>query len=452
MKFEQRLELPVSQGTAFDWHMCNGAFERLVPPWETIRSIHAEPLSNDSRRIFEIQKGPLWVRWVARHQDVVAQEGFVDVQERGPFQSWVHAHRFVAKDANASSMVDAIDYALPLGFLGQALGQKSIEADLRRMFAYRHAITLGDLSAHAQYANKPTLRIAISGASGLIGRQLVAFLRGGGHQVITMVRSNPKADEVAWSVDKGVHDLAQLEGIDAVIHLAGANIAQRWNTHTKRIIEESRVLGTRAWVASLSKLERKPRVFISASAVGYYGDTGADVVDERAPCGEGFLADVCQAWEEEARRAEDYGCRCVQLRLGVVLDPRGGALQKLLPIARMGALGPVGTGKQQISWVGLDDVLGACLAALHEDTWQGPYNVVGPKPATQRNLARTLGRVLSRPTCVPTPALAIRALYGAMGEATILGSTGAKPSKLEQAGFAFRAPTLEAALRHCLGR
>lgn len=451
--FERRLRVPCSRDELYAWHAREGAFERLGAPWERIRHVHADPLANDAKRIFEVRKGGLWMRWVAHHQQVLPGRQFTDVQEQGPFKRWVHTHRCEELDAETSRLIDRIEYELPLGGLGSALAGGKIARDVDTMFVYRHRTTLGDLEAHARYRERGPQRVAISGASGLIGQQLVAFLRTGGHEVYRFVRGRDElaVDEIRWSVDGGVQDLERMEGLDAVIHLAGATVAQRWSDAARREILDSRVQGTRAIVEAIAKLQDKPRALLCASAVGYYGDTGAEIVDEQAPLGEGFLAEVCRDWEAEARRAEDH-CRTARLRIGVVLDPRGGALGKLLPIFRKGLGGRVGSGEQLVSWVGLDDVLGAFHHALFDDELDGALNLTGPDPVTQAELAKTLGHVLSRPAIAPAPAAAIKLLYGEMGQATVLGSVGARPARLLERGYAFRAPSLEEALRHCLGR
>ena len=452
--FERSLQVPVPRRELYDWHLRPGAFERLLAPWSRARSIRADPVANGAKRIFEIRKGGLWMRWVASHHDVVAGREFTDVQERGPFKQWRHIHGFEAVDERHSRLVDRITYELPWGWLGRAVAGRGIRADLERMFAFRHRVTAGDLSQHALFLERPRLRIAVSGASGLIGRQLVAYLTTGGHRVMRLVRRDdaPAADEIRWSAATGVRDLDRLEAVDAVVHLAGAPVAQRWDEAARRRIEESRVLGTRTLVDALGQLDSPPGVFLGASAVGYYGDTGGASVDEKASRGDGFLADVCGAWEAETLRARGHGCRTVLLRIGVVMDPRGGALAKLLPVFRAGLGGRVGSGRQLVSWVGLDDVLGAVGRALHDEGIEGAVNVTGPTPVPQAELARTLGRVLTRPALAPVPACAIRLLYGEMGAGTVLASTGARPGVLLERGYGFRARTLEEALRHCLGR
>jgi len=451
--FERKVVIPVPREQLSQWHMRDGAFERLCPPWQEMRPISADPMANGAKRIVEVKKGGIWMRWVAHHCDVKPGESFTDVQMAGPFKSWKHVHRFEALDADSSRLVDHIEYTMPLGALGKAVAGASIHSDLDRMFVYRHRVTLGDLTHHARYFSAGPKRIVVSGASGLIGRQLVGFLRTAGHHVLRLVRRSdePADDEIRWSLDSGVRDVERLEGVDVVVHLAGASVARRWTDATRREILDSRVRGTRVLVDALQGLRSKPSLFIGASAVGYYGDTGAEVVDESAPLGEGFLAEVCQQWEAETERAQALGCRTAQLRIGVVVDPRGGALAKMLPLFRMGLGGRLGSGQQLMSWVGLDDVLGAVALVMSDPSVSGAINVTGPQPVSQSEFADTLGRVLSRPSFAPAPAAAVSLLYGEMGVATALASTGAQPSRLLAHDYEFRAPTLELALQHALG-
>ncbi|MFT5430894.1 MAG: hypothetical protein ACI9OJ_001573 [Myxococcota bacterium] len=452
--FERRLLLPVPATELHDWHVRPGAFERLSAPWDTVRHIYADPVRNGAKRIFEVKKGGFWMRWVADHQDVVHGEQFTDIMEAGPFKSWRHTHRFEALDSDRSRLVDHIEYALPLGGLGRAVAGGAIERDIDRMFTYRHRTTLGDLSHHGRWLGAAPLRIAITGASGLIGPQLVAFLRTGGHEVFRLVRgtAEPADDEIRWSVSEGVQDMDRLNGVDAVIHLAGAPVAQRWTQKSQKRILDSRVEGTRAIVAAIAALPDRPSVLLSASAIGFYGDTGSEVVDESAEAGDGFLAEVCQAWEAEALKSEALGVRTVRARLGLVLDPRGGALQKMLPIFKSGVGGRVGSGQQLMSWVGLDDVLSMMSSLLQDNTLSGAFNITGPAPVSQAEFATTLGQVLSRPSFAPAPAAAIKMLYGEMGEQTVLGSTGVAPARFQDLDYDFRAASLEEALRHCLGK
>ena len=258
--------------------------------------------------------------------------------------------------------------------------------------------------------------------------------------------------EIFWDPSRGEIDAASLEGVDAVVHLAGANIAGRWTAERRRRILESRSAGTELLSKTLGSLSRPPRVLVSSSAIGFYGDTGDRVVDESAPAGDGFLAEVCRAWEAATRPVEDAGVRVVHLRTGIVLTPRGGALARLLPPFRAGLGGPVGSGAQQMSWIAADDAIGAIHHCLFCDELRGPVNATAPEPVANAEFGRTLGRVLRRPARLPLPAAALRLALGEMGEQLLLASQGVAPRRLLDSGFAFQLPSLEAALRFELGR
>lgn len=297
------------------------------------------------------------------------------------------------------------------------------------------------------------MNILVTGSTGLVGSALVPFLTTGGHRVLRLVRGTPRNDdEIAWNPEKGEIDLAKLEGLDAVVHLAGENIATgRWTAAKKARIHDSRVNGTRLLSEALSKLSRKPRVLVCASAIGFYGDRGDDVMIENSEPGSSFLCNVCRDWEAATEPARQAGIRVVNLRIGVVLTPRGGALEKMLLPFKLCAGGVVGGGKQFWSWIALDDLVGAIHHAITHDELSGPVNAVSPEPVTNHDFTKTLGRVLGRPTVVPMPAFAVRLLLGEMGEELLLASTRVVPSRLQATGYQFRCPTLDGALHHLLG-
>ncbi|PIE18914.1 MAG: TIGR01777 family protein [Proteobacteria bacterium] len=289
----------------------------------------------------------------------------------------------------------------------------------------------------------------------MVGSTLSRVLTAGGHSVRRLVRRAADAahGEIRWRPASGEVDAGGLEGADVVVHLAGAPIAdQRWNDARKARINNSRVRGTRTLATALAKLKDKPRVLISASAVGYYGDRGDALLDATSPPGDGFLAAVCQAWEEETRPAAEAGIRVVNLRIGVVLDPRGGALAKMLPAFKLGAGGPVGGGGQWMSWITLDDLVGAIHFLMFTEQAQGPINAVAPNPVTNKAFSRALGEALKRPAFLPIPALAIKAMFGEMGEATVLASQRVQAKELMDLGFQFGDPEIGPALRRMLDR
>lgn len=295
-------------------------------------------------------------------------------------------------------------------------------------------------------------KILITGASGLIGTPLTRALEASGHTVLKAVRRAPKNDrEVFWVPERGEIDKSKLTHLDGVVHLAGANIAgQRWSDSYKQEIRESRVKGTRLIAATIATLDPKPRVFACSSAIGYYGDRGAAVLDETSAPGEGFLPDVCVDWENSTKAAVDAGIRTVLMRTGVVLSPEGGALKSMLLPFKLGAGGILGNGKQYFSWIELDDIVSAMQFILSNDSLNGPVNLVAPHPVTNREYTKTLGKVLGRPTILPMPAFAARLALGEMADELLLASTRVLPKELERAGFSFEYPELEPALRHAL--
>jgi uncharacterized protein (TIGR01777 family) len=300
------------------------------------------------------------------------------------------------------------------------------------------------------------MRVTVTGATGRVGGALVSALRGRGDDVTVLSRSPGKArqalagvDAVAWDPSAGPAPDEALAGRDAVVHLAGEDVAQRWTEDAKRRIRDSRETGTRNLVAGLRASEPRPRVLVSASAVGWYGARGDEELDEQVPAGDDFLARVVTAWEREADRAADLGMRVVEVRTGVVLDKDGGALSKMLPFFRLGIGGPVAGGRQYLPWIHLDDIVGIYLAALDGDGWSGPVNGTAPEPVTNRDFAHALGRAIHRPAFAPVPALAVRALYGDMAEMVTQGQR-AVPRRPLELGYRFRHPELDDALRSAL--
>lgn len=297
------------------------------------------------------------------------------------------------------------------------------------------------------------MKILITGSSGLIGSALVPLLKGEGHQVVRLVRRPPAPGEEAavWDPDAGKLEVSSLEQTDAVVHLAGENIgAARWTEERKKRMSESRVRGTRLLSETLARLAVPPRVLVSASAVGFYGPRGDDVLTEESPPGTGFLADVCVKWEAATDPARQKGIRVVNLRTGMVLSGNGGALTAMLPPFKMGAGGKIGDGRQFISWIAIDDLTRAISHALTHESLSGPANAVSPNPARNVDFTRTLGKVLRRPTFLSMPAPVVRLVFGEMADALLLASQRAQPRRLLDSGFSFQFPDLEAALRHVL--
>lgn len=297
------------------------------------------------------------------------------------------------------------------------------------------------------------MRILITGSSGLIGSALIPYLLANDNTITRLVRSKigrVEEEAIYWNPDKGEIDADRLEGYDALLHLAGETILGRWTKGKKERIEKSRVVGGKLISESLSNLRRRPKVLIAASAIGYYGERGAEVLTEESSPGKGFMAEVCVKWENSFSVAKEAQIRVVNLRIGIVLSTNGGALSKMLTPFKMGVGGRVGNGDQFWSWISIDDVLGVVNHCLLTETLSGPINLVAPNPVTNREFTEVLGGVLSRPTVLPLPSFLARGLFGEMADEAMLSSVRAYPSKLLNSGYKFRYPELTGALRHLL--
>ncbi|HMS02476.1 MAG TPA: NAD-dependent epimerase/dehydratase family protein, partial [Gemmatimonadaceae bacterium] len=299
--FSRSLRVPVPVRDLFAWHERPGAFERLAPPWQDVRVLSREGGIRDGATVtLEVRTLGVPSRWTVRHRDYVPDTQFVDEMHDGPFARWVHTHGFAPDGAHAAVLTDAVQYALPLDGLGDLVAGGFVRRTLERTFRYRHAVTAHDLARHAAFADRPRLRVAVTGATGFIGQQLCAFLTTGGHEVLRIGRGAVRRGvvDVSWDPARGVLDAASLEGVDAVIHLAGAPIAERWTPEHKRAIVESRVQGTDLVARTIAGLSRRPAVLLSGSAIGIYGaHRGDEVLDESSADGDDFLAETSRAWE-----------------------------------------------------------------------------------------------------------------------------------------------------------
>lgn len=302
------------------------------------------------------------------------------------------------------------------------------------------------------------MKILVTGSTGLIGSTLVPLLTGQGHAVTKLLRpssnTSTSADAIIqWDPQAGKIDANRLEGFDAVVHLAGENLASgRWTERKKVELRDSRINGTLLLSGALAKLKSPPRVLVCASAVGYYGNSGDQALTEDASKGSGFLADLCQDWEAATRKATAAGIRVVNLRIGVVLSPTGGALAKMLLPFQLGVGGELGSGNQYLSWITIDDVVGAILHVIEDNTLSGPVNATAPKAVTNREFTCSLGKVLSRPTFVPVPEFGLRMLFGEMADQCLLSGQNVLPAKLERSGYKFQQTEIEPALRYVLAK
>jgi uncharacterized protein (TIGR01777 family) len=452
--YRTRLNIPAAE--VFRWHARPGALERLTPPWEPVTVLERTGgITNGSRVTLGVRLGPFRQRWISEHRAYQEDTQFCDVQIAGPFAHWEHMHGFTPAGPSASYLEDRITYALPLGMVARLLAGPFVRQKLNRLFAYRHRITMHDLAAHAACREGTPMHVLVTGSTGLVGSALASFLTTGGHRVTRLVRSKPRPGtaEVQWQPAEGRLATDAFKDVDAVVHLAGENLATgRWTAEKKARIRDSRVQGTRLLCETLAQLPNPPRVLVSASAIGYYGDRGAELLREASGPGPGFLAEICHAWETATAPAVQRGIRVVQLRFGIILSPAGGALAKMLLPFKMGAGGRIGAGQQYMSWIALDEVLGVIHHALVTASLHGPVNAVAPHPVSNREFTTTLGQLLRRPTLVPLPSFAAQFAFGEMADALLLASTRVEPARLLETGYVFHYPDLEDALRHLLGK
>jgi uncharacterized protein (TIGR01777 family) len=426
----------------FAWHARPGAITRLSPPWQPVRVLAEASSLRDGQAVLGLPGG---LRWVATHQPdrYDPPHVFADVLESFPLSamfSWRHTHSFAAVDGQHTLVTDEVETSIP-------------ERAVRSMFNYRHRQLADDLAAQARARaiDPESLTVAVTGSSGVIGTALTALLTTSGHRVIRLVRHQPTHPaERYWQPDHPAPDL--LTGVDAVIHLAGASIGGRFTPDHKREVRDSRIGPTRrlAELAAATGL----RAFVSASAIGLYGpDRGEEILTETSGRGEGFLADVVTDWEGATAPAAGAGLRTVLVRTGIVQTPRGGMLRLLGPLFAAGLGGRLGTGKQWLAWIGLDDLLDIYLRALLDSGLSGPVNAVAPEPVRNIDYTRTLASVLHRPALLPVPAFGPRLLLGEEGAREIAqASQYVRPDQLLRHGHYFRQPHLEQALRHLFGR
>jgi uncharacterized protein len=464
----------ISSNDVFSWHIREGAFERLNPPWQKFKVIERKGNIENGGTVKIRMKiaGPIHTTWLVKHSDYIEGKQFRDGQIKGLFSSWTHTHLFNSFENSSSILDDRIEYSLPGGTLSERIASPLINKKLNQMFDYRHRLTREDLLIHS-IANKirdndRPMTIGITGSSGFLGSSLIPFLTTGGHSVVLLIR-HPVSDgnnninlknvkSIQWnpSSSASLNNEINNANIDAVVNLAGENIFGRWTKEKKKRIFDSRVNTTKSLCKLLSSVDKPPKVLVSASATGYYGDRGDEILTEESHYSSSstdFLSDVCKNWEGSTQISKEFGIRVVNLRLGIVLSSSGGMLSKILPIFKLGFGGRIGNGNQYMSWIGLDDLLGLILYAIADKSIAGPLNAVSPYPITNADFTSTLGKILSRPTIFSIPESIIKLPLGEeLANAALLSSTRVIPQRLIKIGYKFRFPYLESALRHTLGK
>ncbi len=447
--------LPFPRSDVFAWHMRPGALERLVPPFFPCRVAGREGGMQDGGTVrISVGKPPAAISWTVQHTEFEEGRLFVDEQVSGPFRSFVHRHEFKDDGPNATILRDDVSWRAAGGRVAGQLTREGVSRQFRRLFRFRAERLRHDLWRHASYGGR-RLTVAITGASGLVGSALDLFLRTGGHTVLPLVRRKPNRElgEVYWDPVEGRIESDRLEGIDALVHLAGESIASgRWTPRRKKAIRESRVHATQLVAKTVNELDAPPEVVVCASAIGYYGNRGSEILDERSLPGKGFLADLCRDWEREATAAGYCGARVVTLRVGMALSGAGGALGAMLIPFGLGVGGRLGSGRQYVSWIDHDDLVALIHHAIVTPSLRGPVNATAPYPVPNAEFASALGRALKRPSLLPMPSIAVKALLGEMGEALLLDGARVKPAQALKSKFEFAKPGLEESLAFQLGR
>lgn len=461
---DTRLSQPRDE--VFAWHRRPGALPRLSPPFgggpDRVKQGPTHGIEPDSRVEMGVSIpgtfGTVHLPWTARHGEWDPPRLFTDRMERGPLGQWEHRHFFDETPEGGTLVRDRVALS-PLPERLEALN-KAVDPLMRRqldrIFAYRERQLRGDLDFHDQHGG-PRLRIAVAGASGLIGTQVCALLTTGGHRVLRLVRGGTTGEGViGWDPDKGVLDPRDLAGVDVVIHLGGASIATRFTPANKKKILGSRLDTTNLLVRAIGQVppDQRPRAFVVSSAIGYYGTgRGDEILTEDQPPGPGFLAHVCREWEQAAHGAQVYGVRVVNVRTGLVLSPAGGLLRPQLPLLSAGLFGPLGGGRQWQSWIGIDDMAGAVAHLALSEEATGPYLVAAPNPVRQKEFARIVAGVLHRPAVVPAPLAAPKAVLGTEAtEELVAASQRVDVTKLLESGYRFRHENLRECAAHILGR
>ena len=447
--------------STFDWFEHEGSFRRLMPPWEVAEEVRADDsLEVGSQRVFRFPApgAPfLKMTWVAEHTAYDPPNHFADKMVKGPFWSWNHNHD-LTESGGKTTVKDEVTYQVPFGPLGNLadsiLGGWLVKSRISRMFKARELRLQRDMKEHAKFSQLKRKKILVAGSSGLIGTQLVAFLDTGGHDVWRLVRRTAKEGlkELTWDPEQGLITPSEIEGFDIVIHLGGENIGdKRWSKKRKEAIVGSRRDSTILLSDTISSLSKKPEAFLVASAIGFYGNRGDEVLTEDSAQGEGFLTDTVIEWESYAESAREAGIRVINTRNGIVLSAAGGALERMLLPWKLGGGGPLAGGKQWMSWISLDDEIYAIHHLIMNGECEGVYNLTAPEPVRQKVFSKTLGRVLRRPAFAPIPGFSMKILFGELAGPLLIEGQRVLPSRLQQSNYEFLHKDLESALRDSLG-
>lgn len=445
-----------SQQEVYNWHLKKRVFERCIPPSEMIDVICSEGKPNriGSKISFRFKLFKLfWSKQLLEYTHSVKNESFRLVQKKGFFDSYTYETILTPQSPHTTEIVDCFEltHCFP-SFLNPIIN-RYLKRRMAKILSYKHELIDHDIGMIQKYPFKKPLKVLISGAHGLIGKNLVYFLEFMGHDVWTLSRKSCEMEKVViWNPRTGECNRNDFEGFDAVIHLAGENIGKGWWTKQKKErVLKSRTKGTELLVDIIKSLANPPKAFISASAIGYYGNRGNELLNEKSGPGKGlFISEVCEQWERASRELEEKGIRVAHARFGMVLSSEGGALKKMLPLFKWGIGGKIGTGHQYISWIAIDDVVGGLYHVMMTPKLLGPVNIVAPNPVPNDVFSKKLAQVLNRWLGPALPEFAVRLLMGQKGEELLLSSARVEPQRLSESGYNFHYPKLCQALEHVI--
>lgn len=451
--FTCKTEIHSDIHTAFHWHEQEGALMRLTPPWEKIELMDKdEGIEVGARCNINVGTGFFSIPWQAEHIEYYKDKHFKDRQNSGPFSLWEHSHDFEESDG-ITTITDSVEYRLPLHALTEPFAGWFVRNKLNKMFAYRQNVSKNDIEILNEYMPEPKT-IVVSGASGVVGTELIPYLQTQGHKIIRLIRNEKELciGDVCWNPNADIIE-DKFEGADVVIHLAGEPIGnENWSNEKKLSIVDSRTRSTSLLAKTIANMDKPPKLLICASAIGFYGDRGDEELNEDSETGKDFISHVCFHWERATKAAEDRGIRVVHLRIGVALTPAGGALERMVTPFNIGLGMILGSGQQYLSWVAIDDVLYAMTHIMETESLSGPVNLTSPNQVRMKEFSNKLAEIMRRPRFFRVPEWLIKTVYGQMGKEVILSGAKVNPKKLLESGFRFRYPLLDDALMHLLGR
>lgn len=465
--FVKRVSIPCDVNTLFDYHTKNGALERLIPPWSGLSVVsQTGGINDDAISDFRIALGPIKTKWVSKHFGYIHNRQFQDEMIYGPFKKWVHTHSFIPEDTKQCIIEDKIKYTPKFGKLGSRIFKKKIHNYLNQLFMYRHRILVDDINLKKMKVEKGK-RILVTGSHGLIGSALIPLLTSvGEHRITRLTRglvdknkshhsdknSVKSAEIIHWDLEAERVNHNNLENFDIVIHLAGENIFGRWTETKKQRIRDSRIKSTSLLSESLSKLSHPPSLLICASAIGYYGNRPNETLTEDNSQGNGFLPDVCKQWEDSTKVAADAGIRVVNTRFGVVLSPKDGMLQKILPSFKLGLGISIGNKEQYFNWVSIEDVIKSIFYLIVSTSIRGPVNIVSPSAVTNMEFSNILKKIFNPRLSFSINPEITKMIFGQMSDELLSINSHVLPKRLLNDGYKFVNPDLEDTLRFLVGK